>query len=271
MTDPNYAIHHRIDKNDDTKMLTYKHVKELCIKHNVAFTNQSISAFIRQITLGKIGKVERQSISKEEKANLLISQDSKCNICHKDLELKKSQFDHIIPLASNGNNDLENIQALCIECHFEKTKSEQDNGDYYTLPEYASTFNKRGNEIVNSDEFQRFAFIERLDGRAKKHKNYYIDINKCRRNIMLHLKENGIQFPVYTCMDDVEDFKPTDEIKNGFYYVESNNYLPLRNNGWYHGYLIKYCLKNNLILVKDIKYKFEASLSVDGDYFNDCT
>ena len=43
----------------------------------------------------------------------------------------------------------------------------------------------------------------------------YIDINKTRRNILIH---NEDQLPVYSVMDKVEDFKESDEINTGVFF-----------------------------------------------------
>ena len=267
MTDPNHAIKHCTNK-ETKEMMTWKHVRELCKVHKVPFKNQSIVAFLKDTKLDTLGKVKRVMFTKEQRNQILDSQNGKCNKC--DEKITRFHIDHMIPLASNGTNDIDNLQALCLNCHMEKTRNEQENGEYYSLPAWGSTYNKRVHDIISSDLFQRFAFIERLNAPAQKHKNFYIDINKTRRNILLHLKQNGIRIPVFTVMDDVQKFQNGDEIKVGFYYIESSQYFPFRYNGWYSHALIQYGLENNLITKENIKYKLESSLFIEGDYFNDC-
>ena len=41
----------------------------------------------------------------------------------------------------------------------------------------------------------------------KNTKNFEIDLNKCRRNILLHLKQNNVKIPVFTCMDEPKYFE----------------------------------------------------------------
>jgi 5-methylcytosine-specific restriction protein A len=121
---------------------------------------------------------QRKQITKETKQTILKDQNNQCKKCNKIISSKNCQYDHIIPLASGGEDEIENLQALCIPCHFEKTKNEQENGEYYTLPVYGSVFNNRViNEVIQTENFKRFAFIERLDQPAKKHKSFYVDIN----------------------------------------------------------------------------------------------
>lgn len=52
------------------------------------------------------------------------SQSWKCNNCYDQL---KSTFhiDHIIPICRGGTNVEDNLQALCVECHAQKTQKER--------------------------------------------------------------------------------------------------------------------------------------------------
>lgn len=59
---------------------------------------------------------------------LLVSQDSECACCKKQLSYSGHpamwQVDHIKPVAIGGNSSIENLQALCTECHSEKSGRE---------------------------------------------------------------------------------------------------------------------------------------------------
>ena len=65
----------------------------------------------------------------------------------------------------------------------------------------------------------------------------------------------------------MDEFKGT-KIKPGLYYVESDNYIPLRGNGWYYHNMIWYCLENNIIKLDDIKFVIKSSLSLPRNYYN---
>lgn len=58
------------------------------------------------------------------KLQIGVSQSWKCNSCH---ELLKSTFhiDHIIQICKGGTNHEDNLQALCVECHAQKTQLER--------------------------------------------------------------------------------------------------------------------------------------------------
>lgn len=48
-------------------------------------------------------------------------QDHKCNKCGGEICKENSEVDHIIPIASGGNNDRLNLQSLCKLCNAEKS------------------------------------------------------------------------------------------------------------------------------------------------------
>jgi hypothetical protein len=64
----------------------------------------------------------------------------KCAICF--LEQTKFEIDHIIPLGAGGKNEIENLQPVCVECHDEKTREENELGIYFVNNQSSSCFNK---------------------------------------------------------------------------------------------------------------------------------
>jgi len=71
--------------------------------------------------------IKRVNFTEEERCLIASSQEWKCNTCSTILTDAKYEIDHIIPLASYddknnlGTNNISNLQALCKECHKEKT------------------------------------------------------------------------------------------------------------------------------------------------------
>ena len=78
------------------------------------------------------------------------------------MTIKEMQIDHIVPLATGGTNDSDNLQALCKKCHFDKTKTEQENG-YVKLSNTESSFNSITQEIFNSTAASSYGFVETLN------------------------------------------------------------------------------------------------------------
>lgn len=58
------------------------------------------------------------------KEGVLGWQLGKCAGCQTPLDNQDVEFDHIIPLELGGSNKLENVQALCVPCHRDKTRED---------------------------------------------------------------------------------------------------------------------------------------------------
>jgi 5-methylcytosine-specific restriction endonuclease McrA len=74
----------------------------------------------------------RVNFTQEEKYLIAGTQNFECNICNCDLNDGKFDIDHKHRLGYRnekgelkGNNQIENLQALCKECHKEKTKTDK--------------------------------------------------------------------------------------------------------------------------------------------------
>jgi hypothetical protein len=72
---------------------------------------------------------------------------------------------------------------------------------------------------------------------------FTIVINKCRKNILYYGK---FDYCIFTVFDKVDEFEGS-TIQPDLYYVESDNYMPLRGNGWYYHNMICFCLDNDII------------------------
>jgi hypothetical protein len=93
---------------------------------------------------------------------------------------------------------------------------------------------------------------------------FTIDINKCRKNILYYGK---YRYCVFTVFDKLDEFKGA-SIRPGLYYVETDNYMPLRGNGWHYHNMICYCIENDIMKLDHIKYVIKSSLSLPKNYYN---
>ena len=152
-----------------------------------------------------------------------------CKCCVKEV---KFEIDHKIPLSGGGTNEKHNLQVLCKACHLIKTSNEHETGQYIKVNDTESTFNKQVQEVFDSPLSQTHAFVEKAYFKELEEDKiiYSIDMNKCRKNILYYGK---FDYCVFTVFDKVDEFKGT-IIRPGLYYVESDNYMPLRGNGWYY-------------------------------------
>ena len=71
-------------------------------------------------------KVLRSRLNETKKKVVASSQQWSCKNCKQLLDASY-EIDHIIPLYKGGNNDLTNLQALCRNCHGQKTINDKLN------------------------------------------------------------------------------------------------------------------------------------------------
>jgi hypothetical protein len=263
VVDPNSAC-----KNES---INYKTVRQLCKDHDIEFTNQSFTTFLNQKkALFFEGINSRVEFDRDFRRSILKKYKFKCAHCNEKVkqgDYANYNIDHIRPLSNGGTNDADNLQILCKQCHDDKCESEIENGMYKRISDTESSFNNEITNIIKSDLYKSFAFVESLAKTPDGAKVFTIDKNKCRTNILYYGKYD---LPVFSVMDKVEKFVHTsdDVITSGLYYIESDNYIPLRGNGWYFNNVVDYCLKYNIIQPYQIKYVVRASLSVKADYYN---
>ena len=82
------------------------------------------------------GILKRVNIPKWVKRAVYYRDRGLCTICHCDLsgELNisnREHYDHIVPLAKGGLNDVSNIQLLCQDCNLKKRGVEITTSDFY--------------------------------------------------------------------------------------------------------------------------------------------
>lgn len=66
---------------------------------------------------------ERRRVDGRTKRRIMERDEYRCVKCasHRDLEV-----DHVVPIASGGTSDDENLQTLCKPCHRDKTRDERE-------------------------------------------------------------------------------------------------------------------------------------------------
>lgn len=231
-------------------------IMKACENLGIAFKNQSIGRLVRQM-YQLFYDTKRQKISDAIREEIRNKQHNKCAKCDSEPE----QLDHIKALANGGTNEKENLQYLCKACHQQKTENEREQG-YIHIDSTSSSFNGHTFDMVIGDGFRRWAFVEWYEDKVSKDLNS-IDLNKCRKNIMLN---SEYDYCVYTVMDMPEKFDG--QIRTGFYYVETDQYFPMRGTRWYSEPMIRYALEEGLISKNDIKAQFIPGLTVAHDHYN---
>ena len=231
---------------NDINNITYENIMELCQLNKIEWKNQTFTQFISELRTDFFDALNgRIKFTAEERVKISKRFNNKCNICKCCIKDTKFDIDHIRALSNGGTNEKSNLQPLCKACHMVKTSSEHETGQYIKINDTDSTFNTQVQEIMNSPLSQTHAFVEKAYFKEleKDKVIYSIDINKCRKNILYY---GDYDYCVFTVFDKVEEFKGT-KIRPGLYYVETDNYMPLRGNSWVYHNMICYCLENNII------------------------
>ena len=65
--------------------------------------------------------MSKRAVSARAKDEVFWRDGATCRLCKETLGDLRWQCDHIVPLWDGGSNDMENLQALCANCHAEKT------------------------------------------------------------------------------------------------------------------------------------------------------
>lgn len=73
----------------------------------------------------------KRKVSPILKKQIAHDQDWKCNICTRKLPVCY-EVDHIVSLEHGGTNDSDNLQALCRNCHGNKTMEDQQKQYIYS-------------------------------------------------------------------------------------------------------------------------------------------
>ena len=94
------------------------------ILKNILYTLPLITLYFNYETIinimHKSQNNKKRNVTQTIKKYVASNQLWKCNYC-KNLLDASYEVDHITPLYKNGNNEINNLQALCRNCHGKKT------------------------------------------------------------------------------------------------------------------------------------------------------
>lgn len=247
-------------RNNPNKVHNLKHddMMKFCDNFGLEFNNQSITSVSQEIFSmfhDKKAPNKRINWSRNIKREVQKRQKDCCNIC--GLKCVIFDFDHIVRLIDGGDHSIDNCQALCKNCHENKTNKEI-NEDYFGGDMMKSNYNSITLPIFSR---KKSAFIQ---GKCTmNYENLFgLDNNKNRRNI---LRYSEYDYCVFSSLDEPKPFDG--EITTAFYYIESQNTFPLKKNDWYSLPIVQYCLENGIITHDNIKFKLTPSYVIPHNYF----
>lgn len=68
--------------------------------------------------------VDRRALTQRERTDMFLAQGGKCATCPRKLMPGQYHADHRQALVHGGDNDLENIKLICLDCHKAKTRKD---------------------------------------------------------------------------------------------------------------------------------------------------
>lgn len=71
--------------------------------------------------VGNKKKIKRKRYSAEQRKIIYHRANGRCKLCGRKIELNNFSLDHVIPLSMGGADSMENLQATCRGCNFQKS------------------------------------------------------------------------------------------------------------------------------------------------------
>lgn len=278
----------------DIENAPLKSIEYIKNKHGINSSTLSIG-YIAKDVCDKVLKANRLKINDDVIENILSEQNNMCCYCKSVFSDEiKYNIDHKKPLANGGSNRRDNLQALCVTCHMKKT--EEENNMYQYEAPYMSTVNNYVYKLIQKktafhrvqmvdywtkEMKQKYSNHNNINTFEKHSKNWYtnihsLDLCKCRRNIMMH---SPYEWPVYSCLDNIEKYDKNYPLKCGMYYVSVNleelrkqfneQDLIILNQGslFYSKPIVEYMIELGLITLNNIKYQYIPSRTISSEIF----
>lgn len=170
------------------------HLQTIAESVGLVYHGESIASFGEQLRLFVLKK--GRAIAESTKLKVLESQFKRCAKCKVPLSVIPYEFDHIIPNASGGDNDEQNVQALCKPCHKDKCDEERMTG--YKSAFYSELSTDVMEALVDAPTPQQLCF-----GNGKPF-CYELDVVKCRQ---WAIQKADVPLPIANIMDTIEPFK----------------------------------------------------------------
>jgi hypothetical protein len=114
------VLQYKLDKKDQEYQEMREEMKDLKKQVEVLLQQTKVNSTNHNFTIVQQG---RRKINKNTRNEIIAKQDNKCNDCKNTLSLY-FQVDHITALQYGGNDEFDNLQALCCECHAKKSSIE---------------------------------------------------------------------------------------------------------------------------------------------------
>ncbi|MCL8017687.1 HNH endonuclease [Streptomyces sp. AS02] len=112
----------------------HEYLAEYVIENDYAYIVDEHPELAKYYT--KSGRIERRKPPKWARDAVFFRDHGKCTECRRDISglldpLSPKNFDHIVPLANGGLNDVSNLQLLCESCNNSKSSRSVPSSNIY--------------------------------------------------------------------------------------------------------------------------------------------
>ena len=189
---------------------------------------------------------------------VLAEQDHQCKLCAAPITAATCELDHIVPVHQSFSAQAQNLQALCLECHRNKTALEFSHAT--TLE---SRFSRRAYEAyVESPRLPPLVF------KLNSHKPDGIDVVRCRKNALAHSK---FPAPIFCPKDNMEQAREGHLADLTYVKLPEDGRratfprLPYVGEGWYAKPAAAYMLEKGIATWSDFAWSLDATAHVDQE------
>lgn len=88
------------------------------------------------------------------------------------------------------------------------------------------------------------------------------DIRKQYSSLLMN---NNLGWSVYSPMDEIQEFNG--KLQEGFYFVKTTNYFPMKGDGWYSGEALIEYVADDIIQLSDITHEYVPTTTLKGNHF----
>ena len=193
---------------------------------------------------------------------VLAEQDHRCKLCAAPITAATCELDHIVPVHQSFSAQAQNLQALCLECHRNKTALEFSHAT--TLE---SRFSRRAYEAyVESPRLPPLVF--KLNSHKPERICYGIDVVRCRKNALAHSK---FPAPIFCPKDNMEQAREGHLADLTYVKLPEDGRwatfprLPYVGEGWYAKPAAAYMLEKGIATWSDFAWSLDATAHVDQE------
>ena len=230
---------------------------------NAPYRGQRMASLAHEVLMQLI-KAERKQPDSEARKAVLEQQNSLCNLCGAEIQLGTCELDHIVPVHQAFSDDEQVLQALCLECHRNKTLLQT-----IQPTSLESRFNPRACEAyLWSPKLPPLVF--EVHAPRKGVPCLGIDVVRCRKNGLANAR---FPLPIFCCLDDVKAAQPGHLADLTYVRLcidrraTPYSQLPYVGEGWYAKPITAFMLDTGMATWDDFKYSLDATAHVTAECF----